>query len=136
MIGETEGAIGIMGKNEIYPVRFNEVTNLIAKITGKDYDTVAQRVYDTEIGKAINLNRKDILYEQVTDNVLSVVKELGKKNPEILNICTPERITSEYLKNKKTVLPTKRTKYKKSLDLKRIQKTRIRESRKKRGIIL
>ena len=28
---------------------------------GKEYDTVAQRVYNTEIGKSINLNREDIL---------------------------------------------------------------------------
>lgn len=125
-----------MVENEIYPVRFNEVTNLIAHMTGKDYDTVAQLVYDTDIGKAINLNRDDILYEQVTDNVLSVVKELGEKNPEILKICTPENITRAYLDTRKTELPTKKIRYKKSSDLKCIQKARIREQRKKRGVFL
>ena len=60
-----------MAEKEIYPVRFNEVTNLIAHMLGEDYDTVAQMVYNTDIGKALNLNREDILYEQVTDNVLS-----------------------------------------------------------------
>ena len=51
-----------MAEKEIYPVRFNEVTNLIAHMLGEDYDTVAQMVYNTDIGKAINLNREDILY--------------------------------------------------------------------------
>ena len=69
MTVETEGDIGSMAEKEIYPVRFNEVTNLIAHMLGEDYDTVAQMVYNTDIGKAINLNRVDILYEQVTDNV-------------------------------------------------------------------
>lgn len=125
-----------MVENEIYPVRFNEVTNLIAHMTGEDYDSVAQMVYDTDIGKAINLNREDILYEQVTDNVLSVVKELGEKNPEILKVCTPEEIAREYLNTRKTELPTKRIRYNKSSDLKRIQKARIREQRTKRGVFL
>lgn len=31
-----------MAEKEIYPVRFNEVTNLIAHMLGEDYDTVAQ----------------------------------------------------------------------------------------------
>lgn len=92
-----------MAEKEIYPVRFNEVTNLIAHMLGEDYDTVAQMVYNTDIGKAINLNREDILYEQVTDNVLSVVKELGQKNPKILKVCTPENITREYLDRKSVV---------------------------------
>ena len=125
-----------MAEKEIYPVRFNEITNLIAHMLGEDYDTVAQMVYNTDIGKAINLNREDILYEQVTDNVLSVVKELGQKNPKILKVCTPENITREYLNTRKTVLPTKKTRYKRSSDLKRVQKARIREQRKKRGVFL
>lgn len=136
MTGEIEGDIGIMIEGEEYPFRFNEVTNLIAQITGEDYDMVAQKVYDTEVGKAINLNRKDILYEQVTDNVWSVVKELSQKEPEILKLCTPENITREYMKNRKKELPTRRVSYKKASDLKKIQKSRISAWRRKRGVIL
>ena len=57
-------------------------------------------------------------------------------NPKILKVCTPENITREYLNTRKTVLPTKKTRYKRSSDLKRVQKARIREQRKKRGVFL
>lgn len=72
--------------------RLDEVTLLFSKITNKSYSASKQLIMGTIIGNAIANNDEDLLYEQVTDNVWSIKKELDS----ITNAITAESIAKFY----------------------------------------
>lgn len=108
----------------VYPKRLVEVVNILADVTNKTYDEMLELVRDTDTGRALKLNRQDLLYEQVTDNVWAIVTELGQKDKIIIEECTPKKIAEAYISIEKRAQKTARRKFCKSSLLKKAQKKR------------
>ena len=77
--------------------RFNECVKIISYLTNISYEKAKKIVLKTLSGQAILEKNETFLYEQTTDNVYSIIRELKKNDKKFENI-TPKDISEAYLK--------------------------------------
>lgn len=76
--------------NCVYNHRIEELSILFSKITGLDKKESQKIILSTDTGKAIQDNNELVLYEQSTDNLYQIGKELND------NRFTVEKIVEVY----------------------------------------
>lgn len=77
--------------------RFNECVKIISYLTNIPCERAKKIVLKTLSGQAILEKNEAFLYEQTTDNVYSIIRELKKNDKKFENI-TPKDISEAYLK--------------------------------------
>ena len=113
-----------------YPNRFNEVAKIFSYVSGKSFDESVDLILTTNVGKGLVKNDPYTLYEQATENVWAMARELEAKAPEMRAKFTVERIVEAYARQGRGAFPTTRTVFHSADVLKETQKRLLRERRK------
>lgn len=91
--------------------RLNEVIQMFSYISGKNYDESKRTILLTETGKAIQEQSSVIMYEQQTESLYSIIKELRENDfgEVVTDLFTVEAITAALIKvnsdSKQEVVP-------------------------------
>lgn len=110
--------------------RLCDISNIVSDICKIEYDAAMQIILETDIGRAILNNNPDVLYEQITDNVYSVSRELKPDYIRYKKLITPQAIRAAYLGHERHSM-TKKTTYQRSSKLLKAQKQKIKSLRQK-----
>lgn len=82
----------------VYNERLDELTFMLAHITGLSHQQSKQLILNTRIGKALQNKNQAIIYEQQTENIYQIAQELREQNnyPEIESLFTVDNIVNSF----------------------------------------